>query len=189
MIPIKIIINGVETEKNIPVSFDEVSWAQFLQVAACGNDLVKMYSVFTGIDPKTFCKATVRNFDTVLAILNFLNEVPQSFVPKTILGYKLPEDLAFEMPQQYIDVKSILLCSGLNGLKLIEKYPFFCAVYTCKEKYGEYSLPLAKKLAGEFLQAPMPEVLAIGNATLKKMTAIIKRRKPVETILKSLHQN
>lgn len=189
MIPIKIILNGVETERNIPVSFDEVPWSQFLQIAACGNDRIKMYSVFTGIDVETFSRATVKNFETVMALLNFLNEVPPCFVPKTILGYKLHKDLAFEIPQQYVDVKNILDCPGLNGLNLIEKYPFFCAVFTCKEKYGEYSLPLAEELAGEFLQAPTPEVLGIGNSTLNMMTAIITRQNPAERILKSLHLN
>lgn len=170
---VEIAHNKLRYDRNFPTSWDQVNYGQFLDLTDCVTDEVKIFTVFTGIPADIIKKAKITGLDSVIAVLGFLRTPPVEILPKTILGYPLPADLGFETLDQYTDLKDDLDKSGeLKGKDALVKYPLYCAIYACKAKYGEYDWKLAESMADEFLKAPAPEVLAIGNFTLAKLIGL-----------------
>lgn len=169
-----IIHNNQKQEKQIPVSWDGVTFDQFLKLGECGSDKIKVLSLFTGIDYETLKKSKVVGLDSVLAALSFLEKAPEPRIPKTILGYPVPDNLEFEQVQQYLDIKNYLEESkAKTPQQQLEQYTLYCAVYAVPHwKQGQYSWEHTEKLAPLFLNAPCTEVMGIGNFTLAKLIGL-----------------
>jgi hypothetical protein len=176
-------LNGVKIEKQTPDTWHEVTFRQFLELAKCGGDYVKIISMFTGIDETTIRKAKMFNLDRVIMSLSFLNTIPESKVPDKVLGYDMPKKLEFETIGQFEDCKQ-----KLNEFKddPSQAYPFICAAYAMKDYDGDAAL----KLSEQFFEAPCTEVMAIGNFTLMKFIALTmnsqKSSPRVLTLMKKL---
>ena len=65
-------LNGVKLEKDIPISWKEVTFKQFLQLLKCNDDMVKIISIFTEIEEETLRKAKIYNLDILINLLSFL---------------------------------------------------------------------------------------------------------------------
>ena len=170
---ITITLSGVKTQKEIPISHEEISFKTFLRLADCQNDPVKILAVFTGIEEEVIRTAKIENLSKILQVLLFVNQEIQYFLPKTIMGYPIPKDLEMETIAQYEDIKKELSTATTN-LETIEKYPLLIASYCVKP----YTWQEAEKLAPIFLDAPCTEVMAIGNFTLVKLIALRQNTKP-----------
>jgi len=167
---ITIKINGVPTIKTLPISWQQVPFGTFIKLTECGDDYVKVFAAITGLDENLLRKANIENLDTALALLDFLKTECPSEVPKTILQYKVPENLGLKTLGQYTDLKAELKRSAnLSPAEALRKYTLYCAIYACDQKHDEYDWEKAEWMADEFLLAPSPEVLGIGNFTLKKL--------------------
>jgi hypothetical protein len=160
-------------KRNIPTRWEEVTFRQFLLLEDCGEDFIKLFSMFTGVDEDTIRKATIAKLDSIIEMLGFLRTKMPANIPKTILGYSVPKDLGFETIGQFSDLNNDLKESKeLTNRQRLERYTLYCAMYACKEKYGEYDWKKAEEMKDEFLEAPAVEVLAIGNFTLLKLIAL-----------------
>lgn len=173
---IEITLNGVTIPKEIPTSWDKVNFKTFVELSEAGNDTVKVLSLFTGVDEHTLRKAKITNLESVVAAIGFIFTQPQQVVPESILGYAIPKDLGFESIGQYEDLKEDtkkLVNQKPTGRQILEKYPFYCAIYAQPKLHGEYDWKKAEQLAPEFFNAPCSEVLAVGNFTYAKLIALI----------------
>jgi hypothetical protein len=173
-VTLTIIHNNQKQEKPIPVSWDQVTFGQFLKLGECGSDRIKVLSLFTGIDYETLKKSKIIGLDRALAALLFLEKAPEPRVPKEILGYPVPENLEFEQVQMYLDLKTYLEESkGKTPEEQLAQYTLYCAVYAVPHwKQGQYSWEFTEKLAPLFLNAPCTEVMGIGNFTLAKLIGL-----------------
>lgn len=189
-----IILNGKEYKRDVPISWDQVSFEPFVNLEDCGNDVIKIISQFTLFDYDQLRKSQIVNFDALVATFAFLKTQFEPVVPKQILGYSLPKDLAYEQTQQFIDLKSYVSeYSKLTPKEQLQKYTVYCGVYACRQKdqkwcdeqsdklglisedrfrSGVYDWRLAEAVAPEFLHAPAPEVVGVGNFTLLRLTAL-----------------
>lgn len=172
----EITLNGVKVKRELPTSWSQVKFRDFLKIANDTNNTTLILSVLTGIEAETIKKARIPNLDSIILSLSFFQKEPELKVPDTILGYKVPKDLGFECIAQLEDLKLHLKeCHDkkLSGQEQLAFYPLYCAIYACIEKSGgEYDYEKAKSMADEFLEAPATEVLAIGNFTLSKLIAL-----------------
>lgn len=184
-------VNDVNQHINVPVSWDQVTYKQFLQLAKAGNSYAKVLSVLTGIDEGVITRAQIKNLDAAMQILSFIRKPCPYFVPHKILFYPLPKDLGFESVAQYEDIRSTLekLKDATEDQRL-NQYPYFVAVYACRHmskercedlreatgnneiKFGEYHYLKAEAMAEDFFNCPAPEVLGIGNFTLLKYVSL-----------------
>lgn len=156
-------LNGVKVEREIPLSWSEVNFNQFVRLSKCGNDFAEILSVFTDIEPDTLRKAKISNLELVRNALQFIeNEKIDETLPDSILSYRMPKNLELETIGQFEDLK--LEVAELKD-KGIEKYAMFCAIYAC----NPYDYQKAIELSKEFLNAPCSEVVAVGNFTLLKL--------------------
>lgn len=169
---VTITLNGVKEQIEIPTGWTgetPVTFDQLQRVTKAGDDFAEILSVFTKTPADTLRKALIINLDLVIAAFGFLKTPIVPIIPDKILGYDLPKDLGFETIGQFADAKT-----ALEENKGLEAYPLLCAIYACKAKHGEYDWKKAEAMKEEFLHAPAVEVLAIGNFTLLKLTALMK---------------
>jgi len=103
------ILNGVKVTKEIPTSWDQVTYGNFLKLTECGTDIAKIVSLFTGIDIDTLRKSKILNIEAVTGALSFLN-VPMDAldIPDKVLGYDIPKNLEFESMGQYADIQDAI---------------------------------------------------------------------------------
>lgn len=170
-------LNGVKTQCNLPVCWEEVTFRQLLGYQNA-KDAADVLSVFTGIDAETLRKAKIPQLQTLLAVLSFLSTQKIDYIlPKEILGYRIKDNLEIEEIQRYADLENIIKEFKDGDLKNLEKYPLMVATYVVEP----YNYKDAENLAPAFLDAPAMEVLAVGNfmqvniSVLKSITPTIVR--------------
>ena len=161
-------LNGVKIEKNLPVCWEEVTFGQLLGFQSAKTP-AEVLSVFTGIDAETLQAAKIANLPTLLACLSFLKTQKIDYVlPKSILGYKIKDNIEVEEIQRYADLELLIKDFQDNDPKNLEKYPLLVATYVVEP----YNFKDAENMAPSFLDAPAMEVLAVGNFTLVNMRVL-----------------
>lgn len=178
---IEIQINGTKQEKEIPTKWEEVSFQKFLKLTTCGDDTVKIISLFTDIDEETLKKAKISNLESLITLLGFLKTEMNLTIPDTCQGYKIPKNLEFETIGQYQDLKAeALILSQTNSF---DQYALFCAIYAT----NPYDYKKAEELKSVFMDAPCTEVMAIGNFTLAKLAELTTGIK-AKSLLPNIHR-
>lgn len=166
---IEIELNRIKVKKELPSSWQEVTFKQFLKLSECGSDYVKIFALFLGIEEETIRKAKIYGLEAVLISLNFLNTQPDLAIPDSILGHQIPKDLGFETIGQLMDLKEDTKnTQDLTPIQKLERYTVYCAMYALKP----YDWKKAEEMAPEFLNAPAPEVLSVGHFTLMKLIGL-----------------
>lgn len=161
-------LNGVKVEKQIPTSWKDVSFKQFLELSKCHTVTDKL-SLFTGIDPATLQKARITNLSNILQILSFTEVTPEvDRLPVEIAGYRIPQNLEIESIGQFEDLKLEAAKIKEDDHNTLEVYALFCAIYATEP----YDYKKATELKDVFLNAPCEEVMAIGNFTLLKLIGL-----------------
>lgn len=165
---ISMTMNGVKIQKEIPTSWKDVSFKNFLQLAKCQSITDKL-SLFTGIESSTLLKAKINNLDSIIKILSFTEQSPQvDQIPETIQGHKMPKNLELEEIGRFEDLKLEAAKIKADDPDSVDVYAMFCAIYALEE----YDYDKAKELKDVFLNAPCEEVMAIGNFTLVKLIGL-----------------
>ena len=167
---ITIELNGVKQEREIPLSWDQVNFEQFLKLIKAGDDIAEILSIFTEVDADLLRKANIQNLEVIINLLSFLKTDFEPVVPDKCLGYEIPKNLEFESIGQFQDLK----LEAMDMKEDITKYALFCSIYATKP----YDFKEAEKRKDEFLKAPAPEVVGIGNFTLMKLVELINGIKP-----------
>lgn len=160
---ITITLNNIKIEREVPTSWDEVKFHQFIKVMKAKENFAEVLSVFVDIPAETLEKAKIINIDKLIQVFGFLKTEVPMIKPKTILGYEVPKDLGFETIGQFQDLKK-----AASESKGPEKFPLMCAIYCTKP----YDWKVAEEKQNEFLNAPATEVLALGNFTLVKLIGL-----------------
>lgn len=166
---INVTINGTKVPKEIPTSWNEVNFKQFLGLQDCGNDRAKALALITDIDYDVLVKAKIDNIDLVLMALSFIDRPLVYSVPKELIGYAIPKDLNFESIAQFQDLKEAIKdIDKVTPKEALERFTLYCAIYACTP----YDWKKAESMQDQFLYAPCQEVLGIGNFTLVKLIGL-----------------
>lgn len=161
LVPVTLTLNGVKINKHIPTGWEYVTYGQMLEVTQAGSDWNKVVSIFTGIDADTLKSSEIKGVHLILELLKFISAPKiEYYLPKTILGYEVKDNLEVENVARYQDLENILRgFSETDQLANLRLYPLIVATYVVKP----YDYKDAESLAPAFLDAPAMEVLAIGN--------------------------
>jgi hypothetical protein len=160
---VEITLNRIKVTKNIPLSWKEVTFEQFIKLAEARQDFAAILSVFTDIEPETLRKAQITNLPLIMDALSFIDKQPlDTTIPDSILGYKLPKNLEAETIAQFEDLKLEAMEVKDKGLS---KYTVITAIYLV----NPYDYNQAVELSSQLLKAPCEEVVAIGNFTLTRL--------------------
>ena len=78
--------------------------------------------------------------------------------------------------EQYEDLKQSLRESkDFEPKQQLEQYALYCAIYACRQEFGDYDIKKAESMVKYFYNAPAMEVLAVGNFTLLKLIGLKRR--------------
>lgn len=161
--------NDTIVNADIPTSWGQVTFEQYLKLLEAKDDIIKILSVFLGLDEDMVRKAQIKNIAAVTACLHFVTKPITYLTPSKILNYRIAPNLDTESIAQYADLQTI--CAGFieNDLKHnYSLFPLIVATYAV----NPYDFREAEKIKDEFLKAPCTEVLAVGNFTLVRLHAL-----------------
>jgi len=162
-------INDEILEKDIPNAWHLLSFKDFIGVVKAGDELPKLLSVFTGLDPEILEKAEIKNFDVLMSSLAFLKTEMNLVMPSEVLGITVPRNLEQEAVARYADIQDTAsMFKEDDKIYNLEQYPFIVAVYLTPSPYNYQE---AEKLAERLKDAPCVEVVAVANFTLLKLDA------------------
>jgi hypothetical protein len=184
-----IILNKREYKRDIPISWDQVTFGDFLKLESCGDDIIKVIAMLTRLDYEQVKLAKIKNLEGIMTTLGFLkrphpmlhadfskmsadqlknfHQVVREHLPMEIYGYPVPKNLEMEQAQMYMDLNTFVKESkDLTPLEQLERYTLYVATYATVKFKGEHDWRHAVQLAPVFLNAPCVEVMAVGNFTL-----------------------
>lgn len=166
MIPFK--INNKRYQ--IPTTWADVTFAQYLALLFLPESLRHQISLFTDIPIETLLKAEIKNLEKIAIALSFINISPKpESGPSTMLGpYYIPKDITLESLGQFEALKDLIQRSP-KGLETKEEqkqlgllYAEACAIYLVKSKYKEFNSDKVPELLEEVMTFPCTEVLRTG---------------------------
>lgn len=184
----KIKING--QAKEIPTTWSQVTFRQFIRLADAKDDTIKIISIFTDIDEETIRTAQIKNFDLLVTMLSFMKVEMKMLIPYMVMGLKVPRDIEEEAAARYGDLQEIIAkFKEGDDVANLSNYPLIVATYLTP---SPYDFKEAEQIAERLWDAPCGEVMAIGNFTLRKFS-ISKSTTPssfrlVGTLLSRLKQ-
>lgn len=158
LLPVTLTLNGVKVNKNIPTSWEYVTFRQFLDLVGKETD-EEIISVLLGIDLETVKKARFTNLSMIKAMIQFTRGKLEYELPKSILGYTIRPNIEIEEIQRYADLESILKGFGEDGKENMKQFPLMVTTYIVEP----YNFKDAENMAPAFLDAPALEVLAVAN--------------------------
>lgn len=167
MIPFK--ING--KKYNLPTTWSDVTFAQYLVLLLLPESLRHQISLFTNIPIETLLKAEIKNLEKIALALSFINISPKlESGPSTMLGpYYIPKDITLESLGQFEALKELIqrspkeLGTMEEQKKLGLLYAEACAIYLVKSKYKEFNSDKVPELVEEVMTFPCTEVLQTGS--------------------------
>ena len=166
-------LNGVKVTKQIPIRYSELTFGKHVELAFCDPDPVKVLALLVDIDAELLRKVKIANLEEVLAALSFLDQPMSLPIPKEILGYKIPKDLKFESMNRYADIQTIASSFSREtfGKEDLKKYAEIVSIYAMPN-YEDATEQAKQDFIQQFFNAPCEEVMAVGNFTLVKLTAL-----------------
>lgn len=160
-------INEEAVSREIPNAWHMVTFRQSIALFRAGEDIEKIISVFTGIDPEVIKTAKIKNFNVLMSCLSFLKKPMNMVMPSTCLGIKVPDNIEEEAVSRYADIQAVASkFTEEDRIGNIEQYPIIAATYLTPSPYNYKE---AEKLAERLWDAPCVEVMAIANFTLVRL--------------------
>lgn len=187
---ITLTLNGKTEQQEIPTSWEQVPYSTFVKLSSA--DPLDVLCVLWGIDKEILKRATIKGFEEVATLLNFVRTpIDTTVLPKEIMGCPVPKDLNFDEVGRYWDIKMIYdsFFDAENKYNPdLSKFPEIVAIAVMpnyldakKEDQDAFTLKMG--------DAPCGEVLAIANFYLVRLTLsnmrTAKNSKPTSTARKS----
>ena len=160
-------ING--QPKQIPTSWEEVTYAQYIQLIH-GPSLPAVISIFTGLPEETVTKAELKNLESVLIALGFLDTPPQLTGKSKMVGpYTMPDDVTIQSLGQFEDLRGLIQklpktdkYTIEDNLAISDLYLEACAIYVQKIKDNAYDANRVPIVKEELKNYSCMEVLQTG---------------------------
>lgn len=183
---IKFKLNGKSID--IPSSWDDLTFNQFLMMLDLKNDFLQAVSICTGIDYETLKTKPIIGLESILQAMTFIQK-PANYQTSTkkIGKYKLPLDAKGEFnPQfkrldQFEDMRKIMIASDKTVKSVTEAYASYCAIYLQELRDKDYNYSKAMAMVDEVKQMPAREVIPAGSFFLIKLLSLstgIKKTSP-----------
>ncbi len=160
----------------IPSSWDDVSFADYLEVCNGKGSPADFISRATGLTVDQVMNSEITGLEAILAALEFSKTIMKEAdqVVTQIGPFKLPLDskgeynIQFETLAQFEDLRVMMSKAG-KGVEFISKYANYASVYLQKIRDGKYSPDKAKAMVPEIMTYPAPEVISVGSFFFVKL--------------------
>jgi hypothetical protein len=159
----------------VPTTWDEVTFTQYLKVFDLKDDTIQMVAIFTGMDYELLKKAEIIGLDRLLQAISFINKPPS--IP-TYTGkcgpYLLPTNskgqfnIQYESLGQFEDARQVMN-KLTNITEHTKAYAKYVAIYLQKVKDGKYDPLKVADVEAEVQTLPAMEVLSLGQFFFLKL--------------------
>jgi hypothetical protein len=185
----------------IPTCWDDVSFAQYIELLTLENKITEYIHLFTGIPREIIYKAELRNLENISLALSFLTTAPKfEAKPTRTLGpYVLPEDITVHSVGQFEDLRGLMakapkqMETTEDNIAMSELYLEACAIYAQKVKYGHYDYTKVPELKEELRKYSCIQVVQTGAFFFFKphnlLPPTMKRSQNIRQRLKKLIQD
>jgi hypothetical protein len=155
---------------NIPTSWSEVTFKQYVEMLDLKDDTYQLINIFTGIPRETLEKAAIIGLDTLLNALAFINKPPVFPGSVSKVGpYTIPNNskgqfnIQHESLAQYEDMRQVMKGLPPSDTKAhVKAYLKYVAIYLQKIKDGEYKPLRVAEMEDELENYPAFEVCTLG---------------------------
>lgn len=186
---------------NIPTTWNEVTYAQYLKVFDLKDDVIQLVAIFTGQDYDYLKSATILGLDRLLDALSFINKPPSFPGYVDQCGpYKLPANskgqfnIQYESLGQFEDARREMM-KVKNIVDQTKAYGKYVAIYLQKIRDKEYDYQKAVEMEEEISSYPAYQVIVLGaffflklttslNGTVKTSRPTLPTRKKSKRVLK-----
>lgn len=178
MIPL--IIEGRKV--NLPTSWDEVTYAQYVELALMQNDLVGQVAYLIGMDRETLNSATFSDgLDHVFKNTKFLTKFEIEEYPDKLGRFTPGRDIkTMWQLNEMTKVVETINTEDLRGI--LQSIPRIAAIQVLEQPFDSEK---AVYLAGELMKLPCTEVYSTGNYFFAKAMSLVYR-KPIDTFRKHI---
>jgi hypothetical protein len=175
MIPFTIELNGVKVNKQIPTSWDEVTFDQYLRLFKDDLDAADKISIFTDVDRDVILKAKITGAEQLFYALDFSKTEPIfDKMPDTILGVQIPKDITYHALGPFLDSLNIIINlknSAEDWTLSLAKYVAIY-VYAIQQDWHGYDYEKAMLLLPEIMKLPAREVAVAGSFFIIKLAKL-----------------
>lgn len=160
----------------VPVSWIEVTYSQYLQMFTLKDDTIQLISIFTGIEYETLKTATVLGLDRLYEVLSFVNTPPviPPYSP-TCGPYTLPPNsksqfnIQYESLGQFEDARQAMNKTTGNLYEHTKAYGRYVAIYLQKIRDGKYDPLKVPDMEAGVQNFPALEVISLGQFFFLKL--------------------
>lgn len=167
---IKVILDGKEETRDVPTSWDQVTYNQFQRLDKA--EPLEVLSALWDIDKEILKRAKIKGFDQVAFMLSFVKTpVDVVTVPQKIAGYEVSKDLRFDEIGRYWDIKMIydsFITPDNKYAPDLRKFPEIVAI-AVMPNYLDAKKDEQEAFIQKMGKQPCGEVLAIANFCLTKL--------------------
>jgi hypothetical protein len=175
-----------EEKQEIPTSWDDVTYSQYIQLLDVPGTLLHYVSFFTGIKYETLEQAELKNLESLAIALSFLSKAPTfNGKPSKMVGpYAAPKDITIQSLGQFEDLRALLnkvptdLSTKENQVLIGDLYLEACAIYCQKIKYSKYDNTQVPELKEELKNYSCMEVISTGAFFLFRPMTILHNTTP-----------
>lgn len=171
---IKFKING--TDIQVASSWDDLTFAQYLEILKPENDMTSYISILTGLDREYLNEAKVIGLELLIQTANFLTQPPKYELYYPQVGpHKLPStkgkefDIRFESLAQFEDMRAFTRTIDGDVIKHTKAYGRYVAIYLQKIIDGEYKPARVPEIEKEIQSYKACEVIAVGQFFFLKL--------------------
>lgn len=186
---VTIVLNGVVEFREVPTSWDQVSYNTFLKLELV--EPVDVLCALWDLDKETLKRCEIRGFDDVAFALRFVKEpIDVTVLPKQIAGCEVPKDLNFDQVGRYWDIKMIFDSCVKDGkfIPELSRFPEIVAIAVMPD-YLDATKEQQDAFTTKIGDQPCGEVLAIGNFCLTKLHLLSTATAPSSTSTTTAKKN
>lgn len=172
---IKFKINGSDIQ--VASSWDDLTFAQYLEILKPDNDMTSVICILTGFDRDYLNSAKIISLESLIAAANFLTQPPkyEPYYPQ-VGPYKLPYnnkekqfDIRLESLGQFEDMRSAMAKIDGDIIRHTKAYGRYVAIYLQKIIDGEYKPSRVPEVEQEVQSYKACEVIALGQFFFLKL--------------------
>ena len=185
---------------NIPTSYDDVTYSQYVSLLTLPNTLIHQIHLFTGIPIETLQAAELKNLEKIAIALSFINLSPKAEEgPRDIGKYFVPKDVTIESLGQFEDLRALIHKRPLdlgtmdNNLLWCDLCLEACSIYCQKLRDGKYDSTKVPGMKEELKSYPAMPIIQTGSfffgRLLSTLTGTTSRYRSLSQRMRKLLQD
>lgn len=171
-------VNGKPVK--VPTAWGELTYSQYQSILSWDGDMIKLVSLFTGLEYDSIRNAVISGLDKLLEALSFVTTQPELPGYVDQCGpYKIPDkvkgkfNVQYESLAQFEDARSHMKKLDGTTATLVKTYGSIVSIYLQKLRDGEYDPLKVPSMEEEVKDFNAFQVLSLGAFFFIRLTILL----------------